>query len=359
MVLLAVFLAGCEEGEQSPVSELEGKRFLDAYRREGTDEAIAHKEPPAESQDSVESSPREGELRWREFKKIASDSSLTELQRDALLLGQRVKWAGVLQEATTSGGFVHMRLGMPMGGLVKVALLENQTLTAVRRNKGEALAFSGRLTSYNGVPYKAAIGDAVITKIEGPDGEGGNRFWEGSTFQQMRMLGSTITFTGSMPLVIEVPSNKQKELTIVVSSGETAKIPLTNPQAWNLNGLGRDHTVKVQARIVELYPVIKYDQIHIVDIDPPLDERKQGLPPGLERISPLVPMRKWTGKDGRTMFAELRELTKGVDGVLKGLFVKKDRQQFTMSFDRLCDDDVDVIREAVRRNNEVMNESDQ
>ena len=49
MVLLAVFLAGCEEGEQSPVSELEGKRFLDAYRREGTDEAIAHKEPPLEA----------------------------------------------------------------------------------------------------------------------------------------------------------------------------------------------------------------------------------------------------------------------------------------------------------------------
>ena len=156
--MLAAFLAGCEESEQSPVSELEGKRFLDAYRREGTDKAIAHMAPPAESQNSVESSPRERGLLWREFKRIASDSSLTELQRDALLLGQRVKWAGVLQEATTSGGFVHMRLGMPMGGLVKVALLENQTLTAVRRNKGEALAFSGRLTSYNGVLYKAAIG---------------------------------------------------------------------------------------------------------------------------------------------------------------------------------------------------------
>lgn len=342
VLLLFFILVGCEDNTSGPVSPQEGRKILEDYRQERDAELIAKQVSQEPSQ--VRSQGRkEGSLRWHEFRRILSDEDLTELQKDALTIGQRVSWAGKLLDADTGFGKVVMTIGMPLGGKVRVTLQDDQVQHAVRCKKGDAVAVSGRVRRFGGLFTDSHVEDAVLWDLTNLGDLSPYDFWEGSTAIKMQMLGSRIRFRAS------VLSISKEKLAVNIDGDYDVDVPLTRRQRMNLNGLTSSHTVAIDAKVAQLHPDLIFEDIQILNVEPPLDPLLQGLPPGIERIVSLIPMREWTSKDGKTMRAELHNVTKGEDGRARGVFVRDDRKLFTLPLDRLSPADVQLIKEAVQK----------
>jgi alkylated DNA nucleotide flippase Atl1 len=291
LLLVPVILAAsCDDRSAStpPLEPEEGRKEWESYQEKDQGaQRVSQKDPH---------DPQQGEtLRWREFLRICRDRDLTELQKKTFVLGQRVRWSGQLVAADKrEGNGVEMRMGMPLGSVVSVALHESQTKEAVRIQKGEQVVVEGKIAGFGGLFSAAKIVDGILAHpVEAPPFSSWHELVRSSTERQVQMIGKTVVDE------VFVRHVGEAELKVAPDGGKEITIPITKKQWMNLRGLTPEHSLVFEGRIAQLHPKLVWEAIHIIRVSPALDPTLQGLPEGARWVRPLVEMREWTAKDGR------------------------------------------------------------